>query len=386
MKKYTLTFGTDFRKKNKLESCEIHQYYDIKDNKTLGDIKDFITCFNNSICTCMLKLYTNNKQISEENDDDNKKLKEISKDGMIYIGQIEQKCKCNFLINNESLISLSKRSYIKKINDLEKISEIEEKQQQDFYDVIININSILDINNGWKIEMSSRGEQKYKTFKGREFIKIGVVGNINKGKSFILSKLSRINLPTGTSINTKGLSIKYPDLELGNDKRKFILLDSAGFEKPILKSKIIKEKSKENDNKINEENKNEIKEENGIEEDEYYQAFISRARDILITESFLQSFIISESDLLLIVLDTLSISEQKLINKIKREIKIKKISKKIFIIHNLKTFRTVQQVEAYVNEILLKSVSFHLRKESQITSDKSKHSLGYYFTEIDQKI
>ena len=54
------------------------------------------------------------------------------------------------------------------------------------------------------------------------------------------------------------------------------------------------------------------------------------------TESFLQSFLISVSDLLLVVIDSLTYSEQKLLNKIKREIKIKKIPKKLFVIHNFK--------------------------------------------------
>ena len=66
----------------------------------------------------------------------------------------------------------------------------------------------------------------------------------------------------------------------------------------------------------------------------------------------------SESDLLLVVVDALSLSEQKLLNKIKREIKIRKEKKKIFIIHNLKTYRSIEQVEEYINETLLKSVSF----------------------------
>ena len=57
MKKYNLIFGTDFNNKITLDSQENLPYYDNKNNKTVGDIKDFITCFNDKICTCMLKLY-----------------------------------------------------------------------------------------------------------------------------------------------------------------------------------------------------------------------------------------------------------------------------------------------------------------------------------------
>ena len=247
MKKYTLVFGIDLRKRNKLESPEFFKYYDNNDNKTLGDIKDFITCFNTSLCTCMLKLYYDNKHRYNKPDNDKLKLKDINNDGKIYIGQIEQECKCDFLRTNKDLVSLTKRSFIEKINDLEKKKELEIFQDHDFYDIIININSILGINRGWKIEMTNKSEEIYKTYKNKNLVKIGALGNINRGKSFILSKLSRIDLPTGTHIHTKGLSVKYPDLKDGNQNRRFILLDSAGFEKPILKSEINKiEKMEEN--------------------------------------------------------------------------------------------------------------------------------------------
>ena len=377
MKAYTLIFGNDLRNRDKLESLEKYKYWDINDTKTVGDLKDFINCFNNKICSCMLKLYIDNQRFKGY-EEDSIKLKEISQDGKIYIGQIEQKCKCNFLQVNQSLITLSKKRLIEKINDLEKKKELKDIKVQDFYDVVIDINSIKGINKGWRIEMSKKGEEKYLKYKDTDLIKIGVVGNVNKGKSFILSKLSKIELPTGTNINTKGLSVKYPELEDGNENRKFILLDSAGFEKPILKEKI-KLENKEEEDALEEEKE---KKEKGNDE---YIDFKSRAKDILVTESFLQSFIISTSDLLLVVTDILSLSEQKLLNKIKREIKMRKETKKLFIIHNLKTFRTVEQVESYVNEILLKSSSFKLRKDSLITSDKTKTQIGYYFVELDQK-
>ena len=104
----------------------------------------------------------------------------------------------------------------------------------DFYDVIIHINSIKDINKGWKIEVNPKARENYENFKKLNIIKIGVIGNSNKGKSFLLSKISKIPLPSGTSIRTEGLSIKYPDLDEFKD-RKIALLDSAGLETPVLK-------------------------------------------------------------------------------------------------------------------------------------------------------
>ena len=116
------------------------------------------------------------------------------------------------------------------------------------------------------------------------------------------------------------MSIKYPDLGEGHENRKYILLDSAGLENPIL---------------IDENEEGEEEEEEKEEFAKNYKneidKFRLKARDILITESFLQSFIISSSDLLLVVIDKLSFSEQKLINKIKGEIRTNKTKKQILL-------------------------------------------------------
>ena len=103
-----------------------------------------------------------------------------------------------------------------------------------FYDVIISISSIKDIIKGWKIKLSDTFIYKQKSLISDPVIKIGIIGNSNKGKSFILSKLSKIELPSGMSIRTEGLSIKYPDLQKFIN-RKIVLLDSAGLETPVLK-------------------------------------------------------------------------------------------------------------------------------------------------------
>ena len=53
---------------------------------------------------------------------------------------------------------------------------------------------------------------------------------IKKSKSYILQKISGNKLPLGYSVSTKGISILYPK----NLNQNIILLDSAGFEDPLL--------------------------------------------------------------------------------------------------------------------------------------------------------
>ena len=71
---------------------------------------------------------------------------------------------------------------------------------EDFYDVIIDIKSIKEINKGWEIKMNERGKKNYELYKEKEILKIGVLGNANKGKSYLLSRISKIDLPSGTSL------------------------------------------------------------------------------------------------------------------------------------------------------------------------------------------
>ena len=123
----------------------------------------------------------------------------------------------------------------------------------DFYDIIIDIKSIKDISKGWEIKMTKRGEDNFNRYKNEKLIKVSAIGNSNKGKSFILSKLSKIVLPLGTSIKTKGSSVKYPELKEFKN-RNIVVLDSASLETPVLiqeDEETKTEENKENKEKIN---------------------------------------------------------------------------------------------------------------------------------------
>ena len=216
----------------------------------------------------------------------------------------------------------------------------------EFYDVIVCIQSIKDFIKGWNVIFSERFKNYKEIFINDKVLKIGIIGNSNKGKSFILSKLSKIQLPYGTSIKTEGLSLKYPDLEKYKN-RKIALLDSAGLETPVVKTN--------NDNYAF--NEKEKKEQNiNIEKQERNRSeyFKEKSREKLITELFLQNYIIHNSDILIVVVGLLTYSEQKLLNRIKIELKRAKLNKTLYIIHNLMTYTTIEQVESYINDIIKK--------------------------------
>ena len=229
--------------------------------------------------------------------------------------------------------------------------------QKDFYDVVVQIDSIKSIKKGWKICMTERGKKNYEKYKNEKIVKIGVVGNANKGKSFLLSKISKMSLPSGMSVKTEGLSIKYPELK-GNQNRRIVLLDSAGLETPVLDS---------GKNNLEGKDKNEI--------------FKEKCRDKLITELFLQNYIIHNSDILIAVVDILSFSEQKLLLKLKKEIENAKRNQPVIVIHNLKTYTTIEQVDDYIENTLLKSATFKLEKGPIVGTKNTNFKIKYILYE-----
>ena len=258
----------------------------------------------------------------------------------------------------QGLYEINKENGQYVINNL----KLEEKQEHtEFYDVIVKIESIKDINKGWTVQMSEKGKKNYELYKDKNALKIGVIGNANKGKSFLLSKISKMNLPSGTTIKTEGLSIKYPDLEI-HANRKIVLLDSAGLETPVLAPEGILEESKKN------------------------ELFKDKCREKLITELFLQNYIINNSDILIVVVDSLSFSEQKLLLKIKKEMERSKKQMPLYIIHNLKTYTSIKQVEDYIEETLKKSATFTIIPGENVNTKIETNSGVYFFEKkIDEK-
>ena len=476
-KKYTIYFGIE--KKNSKESSEVLEasnfsekesfiFFDYDSKQSIKNLKEYFLSsfgYKYKYCTCLIDLFKLNSGFLRDRfnlvkDDELKKLSELNTD-VLYLIKRNGVCKCedkitmeyllkskselisdlkkykdtNDIISDEkeklqnSNIQLEKavKELQERINVLEKKNEINNYLAENFYDVIIDIKSIKGITKGWKIKMTEKGKKIYQEYKNKECLRIGVIGNSNKGKSFLLSKISKIDLLTGTSIQTEGLSIKYPDTHLFKN-RHLILLDSAGLETPVLKNankeneeiKIENNEKQENDYSLfdkndnileknennennenidNEEKKEEININNDVkkneneknennkkkeEEDEIdlddnenyneiekksieeIKDFKERARDKIMTEIFLQNFIISNSDILLLVVGILTYSEQLLINKIKQICKNMKRDQPFIIVHNLQSFRTIPQVENYIQNTLLKCSTLNLKKHQVI--------------------
>ena len=262
------------------------------------------------------------------------------------------------------------------------------KPAEKYYDVIIDINSINSLKNeGWAIKYNKERKEIYDKIISEETIKIGVLGLNNVGKSFLLSKIVNGEIPIGYSIETKGISIKYA---IQDDKEKnpkeingICILDSAGFETPLLRENKKSTKTDNNikDNKDNEEGKSDPVEEaikfGGIED--------NLSSDKAQTERFIEQLIISLSDMIILVVGKLTRTEQKLITRIKN-LSIRNEKNKIrsiIIVHNLSQYHKIAEVNKHIEQYLNRSATFKL-KERKFIGEGKFDKRNYFVEDSDE--
>ena len=207
------------------------------------------------------------------------------------------------------------------------------------YDIIIKIETLKALLNGWEIKYGKEGKQNYLNKKDKKILLIGLLGLKNSGKTFILSRL--FNEKISKKEESDNLYLKY--IKLKNCE--LAVIDTPGI------GRILKEG--ENKSLLNQKYINELEKYN------------------IQTDNFLINFILKKSNFVICVVGYLNFNEQKLLSKLKakdEEYKKEfKQLKKLFIIHNLKDFSTKEEVFQYINNVLLKSITFQLiENETQI--------------------
>jgi hypothetical protein len=163
--------------------------------------------------------------------------KELNQNLNLKYSELEKDQKLKHIKSEELEIQLKKKDEeLSKIKNQipENISlKFESDSKTGEYDIILDITSFRDlIKEGWVVKYNKEeGKKKYLQKKDEPTIVVGVIGNGNKGKSFILEKLSGYEIPKGFNVKTIGLSIRY-----GTSKEHNVaILDSAGQETPLLK-------------------------------------------------------------------------------------------------------------------------------------------------------
>ena len=312
------------------------------------------------------------KQFARERKDIEKRRKEID-DIKRKIEEDKRKEEEAKRIKEERIKIEEEKARIEKEkrDEEKKIFEEEEKKKnreaQDFYDLVLDFNSFEQLKkDGWNANFTRMGKKKFdKCISENEFnIVIGVVGNKNRGKSYLLGRIMQMDEyknPHGFLVTTSGISCIFPRLD--NTDNTFITLDSAGRDNPLLQNAFFKETDK-----------NEL--------------IRNIARDQKVTEIALNDFIIQESDVLITVLEQLSFNEQEMLKNLINQITLYGIKhmkkfrcngKRLIVIHNLIDISTLDGINKFVDDVLKKSLTFSLEKQTY-----KKLGIDIYIQNINQ--
>ena len=217
----------------------------------------------------------------------------------------------------------------KSMNSIENPTKLERrtsKRQKDKV-MVIKINSLSLIKEGWEVQ-TSKNMQRIE--KNTEFQVFGMIGLKATGKSFIINKFIR-NLEKfeeSEYIQTKGLNI----LKLSESNT--ICLDSEGI------GSAVEYYSPQNLEKLG------FSKEDLKENDELLSQMMT---DRILTDLFLNDLIYNLSNVFIIVVEGLSQREQKIIERARDSIDLKK---KIIVVHNYKNVSSIDVLEEYIERYI----------------------------------
>ena len=179
-----------------IPSFEYNDYFD----EELEEQKEFIDFLNSifyekGLNNLIQKFNTRIENINSKIQEYQEEINKLKEDSKILIDQI------NGDIDTDKIKKLSSLGIKEDIKPRLNLLRLDPQTNQfignetaikkdftNFYDIIIDIKSMKSICNGWEIKKSKRIETNYEQFNKNEVIVVGVIGNSNKGKSFILSK------------------------------------------------------------------------------------------------------------------------------------------------------------------------------------------------------
>ena len=173
-------------------------------------------------------------------------------------------------------------------------------------------------------------------------------------------------------MKTEGLSVIYETKE--NLYYHLSILDSPGEETPLLIQNI-REKEKGDEKKDSYINQ--------LIFEEYY-------RDKLITEFYIRQFILQKSNLIILVVGSMTLSEQKLYSKVKSELSTLQennvyLKKLLVVVHNLHNFYKIDDVNDYIENTLKKLYNVDL-EEMQMHDPYNKiYGFDKFYLEKDNE-
>jgi len=242
---------------------------------------------------------------------------------------------------------------------------------KNFYAGVINITHIRNLQEGWEVKINDW--KQFLDLAKKSGVIVTVVGNYNKGKTFLFELLSGTKMPYGFNTNTQGISIVYLNDKEGAKDTPVIGLDTRGGALP-LDLTLLRRRLNELD--VSKSFRGTMLQKQDEKEKEEEDLLRQILRDHEATEDIIQNFILEEASLIVVMVSDLTFEDQKLVNKIKKKFK-NDGTKKIVVVHNLYHTHYKADIEYKISEFITRS--FLLQKENftYVLPDKNR----IYFTE-----
>ena len=250
--------------------------------------------------------------------------------------------------------------------DKEKIYEINKEKCFKIYDAIYLCKSIKELfDNGWDYILFYSFIKKIKSSENN-LCPISIIGEKNRGKTFILNLLTNNLFDNEIKYKIEGICCKLGNIDNEDEEddehdelsqNNLLFFDMSGKSEPLL---------------IESENKNTLTNE------ELKKIVETNSKDLKISENFMQNLLIRNCKILIVVVNQLSLSEQIFLYNLKNENNYEKL----IVIHNLFKFKQREDIENYLENTIVNSIFFDLTK-NYFYDDESQDEIDepYYFTE-----
>ena len=182
---------------------------------------------------------------------------------------------------------------------------------------------------------------------------VAVLGLFDKGKTFVLNRLTEIDLPSGKKVSTKGLSFKHVDVE----GTKFVVLDSEGSYAPV-----------------------KVENEYSVVEKE-------------ISERFIQDVIFELADYFLCVVNDFTSLDQRYLDRLTRSLQnSKKVFQEVIVVHNCKTVMEAEVMQHVFESQIMhvygkgKAQTTRIAAVNRLTGELEEHDVQWFKTDFSRHI
>ena len=256
--------------------------------------------------------------------------------------------------------------------DLQKILESNKKDANikkfcKICDAIYLCKSIKTLfDNGWDYILFDSFIKRFKkNDEEKNFCPISIIGEKKRGKTFLLNLLTNNEFEDEIVYKAEGICCKFGNIDEETEESEdlsqnnFLFFDINGKSDPLLLEP-------ENENKFTNE--------------DFKRTVETNSRDLKTSEDFMKKLLIRNSKILIVVVNQLSLSEQLFLYELKYEDNYEQL----FVIHNLFNFKQKDDMENYIENNIINSIFFDLRKNYFYDIDGSQNEINepYYFIEV----